>query len=116
MEASVSWNSWYGLSHHRGVGHLHDFRRCLSLLRGEEPYRTDSARGARDTHLLHDLSVVEQSHNPLRWKVARTRYARRIPGFLVTYDRFGRSFSLRHWSRMAPPDLRTRPKDLHEPL
>src|SRR5215813_2765108 len=116
MESSVSWNGWYGRPHHRRVGHFHDFRHCLSLLRGEEPHRTDSAGGARGAHLLHNLSVVEQSHYPLRGKVARTRYARRIPGLVVTYNRSRRTLSLRHWSRMASPDLRTRTKDLHESL
>src|SRR5262245_7463591 len=116
MESPVSWNGRYGLPHYRRVGHLYDLRRCLSLLCREEPYRTDSARRARDTHLLHDLSSVEQSHDPLRGKVARTRYARRIPGLVVTYNRSRRTLSLRHWSRMASPDLRTRTKDLHESL
>src|SRR5262245_58651544 len=116
MESPVSWNSWYGRTHHRRVGHLHDFRRCLSLLRRDEPHRTASTRGARETHLLHGLSVVQQSHNPLSGKVSRTRYTRRIPRLVGAHHHSRCSLSLRHWSRMASPDLRTRTKALHESL
>src|SRR5206468_226801 len=43
MESSVSWNGRDGRPHHRRIGHLHNFRRCLSLLPGEESHRTDSS-------------------------------------------------------------------------
>jgi len=44
---------------------FHDFRRGVSLLHGEEPDRADAARSAGNSHLLHDLSSVQQPHNPL---------------------------------------------------
>jgi len=36
------------------------------FLHRKEPHRTNSARSAGNSHLLHDLSSVQQPHNPLR--------------------------------------------------
>ena len=75
----VSREGRHGVSHLRRVRHLHDFRGGLSLLRREEPHRTDSARSAGNADLLHHLSVVQQSDDPLRGKISGARQTRRIP-------------------------------------
>src|ERR1700733_6645970 len=79
LEAAVSREGRHGVPHHRRVSHLHDFRCGLSFLFGEEPHGTVSARSAGNAHLLHDLFVVQQSHDSLCGKISGTWLARRIP-------------------------------------
>src|SRR5262249_26033609 len=74
----------------------------------------DSERSARDADLFYDLPVVEQPDSPLRGQVARTRQTWRISRLVVAHDHSRRTVSVRHWSRMAPADLRTWIDDFYE--
>src|SRR5262249_12446201 len=63
---ALSRHGGHGLLDHRRSLDIHDLRRGLPLLRGEEPQRTDSPRGSGDAVLLHGLPLVQQLHHPLR--------------------------------------------------
>src|SRR6266436_4099230 len=116
MDSSVSRYGRHGLSHLRRVRHLHHFRCGLSLLRREEPLRADSRRSARDAHLLHHLSAVQQPDDPLCGETSRTRQTGRVPALLATHDCSWGTLFVRHWPGMAPLDLRARPHYFHEPF
>src|SRR5439155_11183697 len=51
-------------SHRRRGGDLHDLRRCLPLLRREEPVGSFAESGPSRPDRPHDLSPVEQPHDP----------------------------------------------------
>ena len=81
---------------------------------GKESHRTDSARSARDTDLLHHLPVVEQPDHSFCREVAGTRQSRSISRLMGAHHRFGRHVYVRHWAGVAPADLRTRAHHLDE--
>ena len=114
LEPSVQGQGRYGLPDYCGVVDLHDFRCRVSLLCRKESHGADTARGARDAGLLHDLFVVQQSHDSLRVKISRTRQSRRFFGFMVLDDCSWRSVFVWHRTGMAPADLRARSDNLHE--
>src|SRR4029077_21091835 len=116
LEAPISREDRHGVSHIRRVCHLHHFRCVLSLLCGEKPFRTDSARSPGNADLLYDLFVVQQSDDPLCGKTSGTQKAQRISALLVAHDRSWRPLSVRHGPGMAPLDLRTRADYFHESL
>src|ERR1700719_518671 len=102
LEASLSREGRHGVPYHRRVRHLHDFRGGLSLLHRKKSLRSDSARSSGNADLLHDLSAIKQPDGSLCGEVSGTWEPLCFSWAVVTHNRFGRAFSLRHWAGMAP--------------
>ncbi len=79
VEASLSRQGRDGLPHRRRGGDLHDLRRRLPLLRGEEPQRPDAARGAGDARSSSRSACCRAASRSTSRQGPRARRARRVP-------------------------------------